>query len=146
MDLLRNDLSLIAKEICVTKFRYLDTITHAGGISLQTSSEIRGRLPKDWKRNFAELFLSTLPAGSICGAPKAKTLSIIEQAEAGPRGYYTGVFGLYDGNDIYSAVAIRYIEKTDQGLYFRSGGGITHKSVLEEEYKELHDKIYIPVI
>ena len=51
-----------------------------------------------------------LPAGSISGTPKKKTVEIIEEIEGYDRGYFTGVFGYFDGENLYSAVAIRFIE------------------------------------
>lgn len=146
VDLIRNDLSMIAKKVTVTKFRYVEKIKKGNKELLQTSTEIKGELPWDWKDNFAQLLLQTLPAGSICGAPKKKTLEIIKAVESTPRGFYTGVFGIFDGHQIDSAVSIRYIEQIDGKLYFKSGGGITHLSNLEDEYQELLDKIYVPVV
>ena len=93
-----------------------------------------------------DILLGMLPAGSICGAPKAKTVSIIQEVEQGPRGYYTGIFGYFDGENLDSAVNIRYLEKKDGQLLYRSGGGITFLSDLESEYKELIEKIYVPVV
>jgi len=75
----------------------------------------------------------------------AKTVQIIQQAENQPRGYYTGVFGIFDGESLQSAVAIRLIEQTDNGLVFRSGGGITVQSDVQEEYRELIQKVYVPL-
>ena len=144
VDLLRNDLSMIARQVEVVRFRYVEKIRKGGEEWLQTSSEIRGRLPDGWEDSFAELFLKTLPAGSISGAPKEKTVEIIRAVETSDRGFYTGVFGVFDGHTIDSGVLIRYIEKRSGRLYFRSGGGITHLSVMEEEYQELIDKIYVP--
>ncbi|TVZ15345.1 aminodeoxychorismate synthase component I [Maribacter sp. MAR_2009_72] len=146
VDLIRNDLSMIAKNVKVNKFRYVEKIKKGTQELLQTSTEIQGNLPKDWKDNFAALLLKTLPAGSISGAPKKKTIEIIEYAETTPRGFYTGVFGIFDGKDIDSAVSIRFIENNDGQLIYRSGGGITHLSTLEEEYQELLEKIYVPII
>ncbi|OGU77880.1 MAG: hypothetical protein A2279_07140 [Stygiobacter sp. RIFOXYA12_FULL_38_9] len=85
-----------------------------------------------------------LPAGSISGAPKKKTVEIIQNAEKLERGYYTGVFGYYDGNNLDSAVMIRFIEQTAEGLVYRSGGGITFMSDVNSEYQELIDKVYVP--
>lgn len=45
-----------------------------------------------------------------------------------------------------SAVAIRFIEKRSNGYYFRSGGGITIQSDIEDEYNELCAKVYLPLI
>ena len=145
VDLIRNDLSLVAKNVKVDRFRYIDTIkTHKGEL-LQISSEISGQLPLDFKEKLGDLIFSMLPAGSISGAPKPKTIEIIKEAEQYDRGYYTGIFGIFDGENIDSGVMIRYFEKTMDGFVFKSGGGITAKSNCEEEYQELIDKIYIPV-
>ncbi|HMN07112.1 MAG TPA: chorismate-binding protein [Flavobacteriales bacterium] len=62
---------------------------------MQTSSEIRGRLKPGWPSTFCADLLRMLPAGSISGAPKQKTLEIIAANETAPRGYYTGIFGLF---------------------------------------------------
>ncbi|MDO5616223.1 MAG: chorismate-binding protein, partial [Cruoricaptor ignavus] len=86
-----------------------------------------------------------LPAGSILGAPKPKTLEIILQAEDFARGYYTGVCGWFDGENLDSCVMIRFIEKENRKLFFKSGGGITHLSRLDEEYQEMKNKIYVPI-
>ena len=146
VDLIRNDLSMIAKKVRVNKFRYVDKIKKGDQELLQTSTEIQGELPKHWKDEFATLLLKTLPAGSISGAPKKKTLEIISKAEITPRGFYTGIFGVFDGQQIDSAVSIRFIEKINDTLFYKSGGGITHLSEMEEEYHELLEKIYVPII
>jgi para-aminobenzoate synthetase component I len=86
-----------------------------------------------------------LPAGSICGAPKKKTIDLIQSAENHERGYYTGVFGCFDGENLHSGVMIRFIEKTSDGLVYKSGGGITHLSHPKEEYNEMIKKIYVPI-
>ncbi|RLD58807.1 MAG: aminodeoxychorismate synthase component I [Bacteroidetes bacterium] len=144
VDLLRNDISTIAKNVIVTKYRYVEKIkTHKNEI-LQTSSEIKGQLSNDWQKNLGGSILKLLPAGSISGAPKKKTVEIIKKTEIVPRDYYTGVFGIFDGEKLDSAVAIRFIEQKNKNLFFKSGGGITSKSKLNDEYNELIQKIYIP--
>ena len=145
VDLIRNDLSMVAKNVKVDKFRYIDHIeTHRGGL-LQMSSEISGVLPENYYETIGEILMRMLPAGSISGAPKKKTLEIIKEAEKYNRGYYTGIYGIFDGENIDSGVMIRYIEQTPDGMIYKSGGGITAKSNVDEEYQELIDKIYIPI-
>ena len=145
VDLIRNDLALVSKYIRVTKYRYLDKLkTHRGSI-YQTSSEICGELENNWQENIGTILSRILPAGSISGAPKIKTIEIIQKVEQQERGYYTGVFGYFDGENLESAVAIRYIEKNKDKLIFRSGGGITALSQLDEEYNEILEKIYVPI-
>ena len=87
-----------------------------------------------------------MPAGSISGAPKQKTLEIIEEAEKIERGYFTGIFGIFDGKELDGGVMIRYIEQHGDVLQFRSGGGITGHSNMEDEYQEMIDKVYVPII
>jgi para-aminobenzoate synthetase component 1 len=86
-----------------------------------------------------------LPAGSISGAPKTKTVEIIRQAEQEKRGYYTGVVGYFDGKNLDCGVMIRFIEKQNGTFFYRSGGGITTQSIAEAEYQETIDKVYVPV-
>jgi len=146
VDLLRNDLSMISQKVSVEKFRYVEKIkTHKGEL-LQTSTEIKGRLPEDWKENLGEHILKLLPAGSISGAPKNKTVEIIDKLEIESRGFYTGVFGIFDGESLDSAISIRFIKQTDEGMFFQSGGGLTAHSNLDDEYNELLQKVYVPTI
>jgi para-aminobenzoate synthetase component 1 len=72
-------------------------------------------------------------------------MEIIREAEGEERGYYTGVFGYYDGNVLDSGVMIRFIERQGTKYFYRSGGGITTQSVAESEYQEVIDKVYVPV-
>jgi len=146
VDLIRNDLSMVSRDVTVTKFRYLEKIKTVEGEIWQTSTEIRGKLFKNWEKDFGQLLFKMLPAGSISGAPKPQTLKIITEVEKYHRGFYTGIFGIFDGNNIDSGVAIRFIEKEDGGFWYKSGGGITHQSNVKEEYIELIKKIYIPTI
>ncbi|MCP4552505.1 MAG: aminodeoxychorismate synthase component I [Bacteroidetes bacterium] len=146
VDLIRNDLSMVAKKVRVNRFRYIDKVkTHEGDL-LQVSSEISGNLPTDYADYIGDILFKLLPAGSISGAPKAKTLEIIRETEKCDRGYYTGIFGVFDGRMLESAVMIRYIEKLNNKLIYRSGGGITAMSDCKTEYQELIDKVYVPVI
>ncbi|HDR0612934.1 aminodeoxychorismate synthase component I [Pasteurella multocida] len=145
VDLMRNDLATVAENVEVTRFRYVEKIQTQKGAILQTSSEIRGDLADNWQARIGTMLATLLPAGSISGAPKEKTVQIIQAAEQQPRGYYTGIFGLFDGESLQSAVAIRFIEQVDEKLIFRSGGGITILSDLEDEYQELIQKVYVPV-
>jgi para-aminobenzoate synthetase component 1 len=146
VDLIRNDLSMVAQDVEVTKYRYIDRVSTHKNELLQVSSEIRGRLERDWKESLGETILQLLPAGSISGAPKKKTLEIIATAEGAKRGYFTGIFGIFDGATLDSGVMIRYLERTHRGLQFRSGGGITGNSEVRSEYDEMIAKVYVPFI
>lgn len=144
VDLLRNDLGIIALDICVEHFRYITTIETGKKRLHQVSSHISGQLKNDWKETIGEKIQALLPAGSISGTPKKNTCKIIETIEGYQRGYFSGIFGYFDGKNLYSAVSIRYIEQTKEGLVYKSGGGITSDSTPQNEYQEMLDKIYIP--
>jgi para-aminobenzoate synthetase component 1 len=146
VDLLRNDLSHVATNVRVEKYRYIDEIKSSGKTLLQVSSEIKGELPANYRSILGNIINEMLPAGSVTGAPKKRTVEIINNVEGYDRGFYTGISGFFDGENLDSCVLIRFIEKADNGhLVYKSGGGITAKSTLEEEYKELIDKIYVPI-
>lgn len=146
VDLIRNDLSMVADAVRVKRFRYIESIKTNQRNLLQASSEISGNLPADWQSQLGDILFTLLPAGSISGAPKQKTVEIIQQTETGPRGYYTGVCGIFDGNSLDSAVMIRFIENQQGKMIFRSGGGITVNSEAEKEYRELIDKVYVTAV
>ncbi len=146
VDLIRNDLSIIADKVEVKRYRYIDKLKTNKGELLQVSSEISGKLKPEFSENPAKAFFSLLPAGSVTGAPKPKTLEIIEKAEGYERGFYTGVCGWFDGKNLNSAVMIRFIEQQGDQLVFKSGGGITSKSEMLSEYNELIQKVYVPLL
>ena len=144
VDLLRNDLAKVAYNIGVEKFRYCSTIkTHTKEI-IQTSSTIKGKLFTNYHEHLGDIFAALLPAGSVTGAPKKKTVEIIKEAENYTRGYYTGVFGYFDGEKLVSAVMIRFIEN-NTSFFYKSGGGITIYSNPIDEYNEMIEKVYVPI-
>lgn len=145
VDLLRNDLSMVSKQVHVEQFRYVEKIQAGEKELLQVSSKITGNLEENWHENVGNIIAKLLPAGSISGTPKRSSMEIIERVEGYNRGYFTGIFGIYDGQSLDSAVMIRFLEKTEDGYLFKSGGGITLLSEAEKEYDELCDKVYIPV-
>lgn len=146
VDLIRNDLSIVSSNVVVEEFRYVEEIATNQKNLLQVSSKISGKLPENYHSQIGEIIFNLLPAGSISGAPKKKTVEIIKEAENYKRGFYTGVFGIFDGNNLESAVMIRFIEKVENQYYFKSGGGITFLSDPSSEYNELIDKVYAPII
>jgi para-aminobenzoate synthetase component I len=145
VDLIRNDISISATGVEVEKYRYIDEIQTNEGSILQVSSKIIGKLPINYPSQIGSIIFGMLPAGSISGAPKCKTLEIIRHAEHYERGFYTGVAGIFDGQNLDSCVLIRFIEKEGNKLIFKSGGGITSQSNPQEEYKELISKVYVPI-
>lgn len=145
VDLLRNDLSIVANEVRVEKFKSIEKIETNRGPIWQMSSKIRGKLKPEYANHPGNLLDKILPAGSVTGAPKEKTVEILDEVEHYNRGFYTGVFGYCNGKTLQSAVMIRFVEQTPDGLIYKSGGGITSLSNAEQEYQELIQKIYVPV-
>jgi para-aminobenzoate synthetase component 1 len=144
VDLIRNDLSQVAFPIQVEKYKFIDQVkTHEGDL-WQMSSLISGELLTEFKGHFGKILNQLLPAGSISGAPKSSTLRIIDEVENYPRGFYTGIMGLFDGHLFDSGVMIRYIETTKNEMIYKSGGGITVFSDAKKEYQELIQKVYLP--
>ena len=144
VDLLRNDLSIIANNVTVKSFRTPIKISAGDKNLYQTVSTIEGELESDWRAKLGDILYALLPAGSISGAPKRSSVEIINRVEGFERGYFTGVFGYFDGERLDSAVSIRFIEKTKDGYVYKSGGGITVDSDPKLEYEEMIEKVYIP--
>ncbi|KXB36699.1 para-aminobenzoate synthase component I [Bacteroidales bacterium KA00251] len=144
VDLMRSDLARIATHIAVERFRYIDKLTTNKGGLLQVSSLITGQLPKESASQLGDIFRHLLPAGSISGAPKPATIRLIHKAEKESRGFYSGVFGIFDGKIVDSGVLIRFIAQKGSQMYYHSGGGITIHSDPQSEYREVLEKIYIP--
>lgn len=142
--LLSSELSLVANEVEVKRYRYIDRVKTINGDILQVSSEISGKLPVNYHSNLGDIIFNLLPAGSVSGAPKKSTLELIKISEPHNRGFYAGVFGYFDGNELDSGVLIRFITNENGKSYFYSGGGITSKSNAESEYNEVLEKIYLP--
>ncbi|HPW87971.1 MAG TPA: aminodeoxychorismate synthase component I [Kaistella chaponensis] len=145
VDLLRNDLSMVADEVQVDEFQSIDFIKTQQKDLYAMSSKISGKLKPEFQNKIGTVMKTLLPAGSILGAPKPKTLEIIVEAENYDRGFYTGVCGWFDGENLDSCVMIRFIEKENGKLFFKSGGGITHLSKFADEYQEMKNKIYVPI-
>lgn len=146
VDLIRNDLNMVANNVRVEKFRYIEKIKTNNKNLLQVSSKIIGDLEGFYKSRIGDIIFALLPAGSISGAPKKKTVEIIHEVENYGRGYYTGIFGYFDGRKLDSGVMIRFIENIGGKFYFKSGGGITSMSNANTEYNELIDKVYVPIV
>lgn len=145
VDLLKRDLALVAENIEVPRFRYIDRLTTSNKDLFQVSSEVVGVLKSEYKHSFGSLIDALLPAGSILGSPKEEAKTIIDEVEGYTRGYYTGVCGVFDGETLDSCVLIRIIEKEGEEYFYKSGGGITVESKAQSEYDEIKNKIYVSV-
>ncbi|AMR43263.1 aminodeoxychorismate synthase component I [Elizabethkingia anophelis] len=145
VDLLRNDLSIVAEDVKLVDFQRIDYLQTLKKNLYTMSSEIEGTVKPSFQNKIGTIMQKLLPAGSILGAPKDKTQEVILKSESYDRGFYTGVCGYFDGKDLDSGVMIRFIENENNQFYFKSGGGITHQSDASAEYQEMINKIYVPV-
>ena len=86
---------MVATEVMVTRYRYIDELpTHQGAL-LQVSSEIRGRLAGGWQAEVGDLFFRLLPAGSITGAPKKEDNGDYRGSRDLRKGVLYGCHGLF---------------------------------------------------
>jgi len=141
IDLIRNDLSMVCQRGTVEvreKIRLSEYAT-----VLQTSSIIEGQLMRE--KNALDIIKALFPGGSITGAPKLRTMQIIDRFEQRPRGIYTGSIGYFsvDGQAEFN-IAIRTMvyDELKKELTFGSGGAILAESAPEEEFEEILVKAY----
>jgi para-aminobenzoate synthetase len=138
VDLLRNDLAMVCEPGTVTVPALMEVESYAS--VHQLVSTVRGRL-LDGVSTVAAL-RALFPAGSMTGAPKLRTMEIIDAVEATPRGVYAGAFGWLSGDGRADlAVVIRSLVYTEGGsrggVYeLGTGGGVTVRSEVTEEYAE----------
>ena len=134
VDLLRNDLSMVCDPGTVEVPVLMEVESYEA--VHQLVSTVRGRLREGVTTVGA--LRALFPAGSMTGAPKLRTMQIIEAVESGARGVYSGAFGWIaaDGRaDL--GVVIRSLMTAGDGHYvLGTGGGITVRSDLAEEYAE----------
>jgi len=137
VDLLRNDLSMVCEAGTVTVPALMQVESYAS--VHQLVSTVRGRLRSDVSTVGA--LRALFPAGSMTGAPKLRTMQIIEDVESTPRGVYAGAFGWISADGRADlGVVIRTLVATRSGAEWRyeygTGGGITVRSDAASEYAE----------
>ncbi|QWU98489.1 bifunctional chorismate-binding protein/class IV aminotransferase [Francisella salimarina] len=138
VDLLRNDLSAIAKTHTVNVDKLFSIEKYKN--LLQMTSQISAKVDK--QISFRKLLDGLFPCGSITGAPKKRTMELIKQIERDKRGVYTGSIGyIMPNNDMCFNVAIRTIQKYRDSLQIGVGGGITVYSDAQSEWQEMNTKI-----
>ncbi len=145
VDLLRNDLGRLARPGSV-RVPALFEVTPYGSV-LQMTSTVQAQIPPE--TGLADCFAALFPCGSITGAPKRRTMEIIDALEPEPRGLYTGAIGWIDAplgdramGDACFSVAIRTLVLGAAGTdglragELGIGSGIVYDSVADDEYAE----------
>ena len=136
VDLCRNDLQRVSEPGSVEVTSLLSVETYR--TVHQLVSTVRSRLlpglgPLDAVR-------ALFPAGSMTGAPKRRTVELLQALELEPRGVYSGCFGLVAGDRCQLAMVIRSVVADESGTHIGVGGGITALSEPAFEVEELHLK------
>lgn len=137
VDLLRNDIS----KVCSLGSVKADTLFQLQSFANvhHLVSFVTGRLAP--ANTAIDLLSSCFPGGSITGAPKLRSMQIIEEIEPHRRGVYCGCIGYIDVcGDMDTNIAIRTAVIKDSEIFFYAGGGVVADSTLEKEYKETFDK------
>jgi anthranilate synthase component 1 len=137
VDLERNDLGKVSEygTVEVSEYRRVDRYSEV----MHLVSLVEGRLRDD--ASIADAVAATFPGGTITGAPKPRTMEIIDEVETTRRGPYTGSIGVFGFDDRATLnIVIRTLVRHEGEYRLRVGSGIVHDSVPEREYQETLDK------
>jgi anthranilate synthase component 1 len=137
VDLERNDLGKVCTygSVDVSEYRRVDRYAEV----MHLVSEVDGRLRPDC--TLADAIAAVFPGGTITGAPKPRTMEIIDAVESTRRGPYTGSIGIFGFDDRATLnIVIRTLVRHDDTYTLRVGAGIVHDSVPGREYAETLDK------
>lgn len=136
VDLARNDLSKLGKNVTVSKLKEIQLFSHV----IHMVSEVTAELEAD--TNPFDMIATTFPQGTLSGAPKYKALELIDAYEKSSRGYYGGCIGFvgFDGS-CNQAIMIRTFLSKNNTLFYQAGAGIVAKSSAESELQEVNNKL-----
>lgn len=134
VDLLRNDLGIVAKDGTVKADRLFEVEEHP--TLFQMTSEISAELRDDV--TLYDVIKAIYPCGSITGAPKVSTMRVIAEAEPYSRDVYCGAIAFIHGDEAVFSVPIRILQKRHDEKCFRyfAGGAITYDSTAGDEWNE----------
>lgn len=136
VDLARNDLSRNCHDVEVEFYKQIQYYSHV----IHLVSRVRGVIEPGVDP--LKVFYDTFPAGTLSGAPKVRAMQIISELEPHNRGAYGGCVGYIGFNgDLNQAITIRTFVSRNNTLWFQAGGGITAKSVSENELQEVNNKL-----
>ena len=137
VDLERNDLGKVCTfgTVDVTEYRRVDRYSEV----MHLVSLVEGQLHPDY--DLGDAIAATFPGGTITGAPKPRTMEIIDEVEPTRRGPYTGSIGIFGFDDRATLnIIIRTLLRHENEYFLRVGAGIVHDSEPEKEYDETLDK------
>ena len=135
VDLARNDLSKVSKNVEVERFKDIQFYSHV----IHLVSKVSGNIKSDKK---IDLISGTFPAGTLSGAPKHKAMQLIEEHENLSREFYGGAIGFMGFNgDFNHAIIIRSFLSKNRRLFYQAGAGIVFKSNPDSENQEVYNKI-----
>ncbi|MFE9279187.1 anthranilate synthase component I family protein [Paenibacillus glucanolyticus] len=137
VDLERNDIGRIAAygSVHVPELMTVERYSHV----MHLVSQVEGQIAEG--NNAYDVIAATFPGGTITGAPKIRTMEIIEELEPVTRGPYTGSMGWIDYNgDMELNIIIRTLAVQDGIGYIQTGAGIVIDSDPYREYRECHNK------
>ncbi len=136
VDLARNDLSRHCNKVQVEKYKEVQFYSHV----IHLVSRVSGMLKAH--STTMEIVADTFPAGTLSGAPKYRTLELIDKYERGARGIYGGAIGHMGFNgDFNHAILIRSFLSKNNLLHYQAAAGIVADSVNESELNEVHNKL-----
>lgn len=136
VDLARNDLGKLGKNVTVTKLKEIQLFSHV----IHMVSEVTADVADDI--NPLEMVSATFPQGTLSGAPKHKALQLINEYEKDSRGYYGGCIGIIGLNGTCNqAIMIRTFLSKNNTLFYQAGAGLVAKSVPENELQEVNNKL-----
>ncbi|SFM19010.1 anthranilate synthase component 1 [Gracilibacillus orientalis] len=137
VDLSRNDLGRVCEvgSITIPKYMTIERYQHV----MHIVSEVHGELTQNYTG--LDALISTLPAGTVSGAPKIRAMQIINDLEDKKRGVYAGAVGYINMNgDLDLALAIRTMVIKGQHAYVQAGAGVVYDSDPQSEYQETLNK------
>jgi anthranilate synthase component 1 len=137
VDLERNDLGKVSEygSVAVSEYRRVDRYSEV----MHLVSLVEGQRREDV--SIADAVAAVFPGGTITGAPKPRTMEIIDEVEQTRRGPYTGSIGVFGFDDRATLnITIRTLVRHEGEYRLRVGSGIVHDSVPEREYQESLDK------
>jgi len=136
VDLARNDLSRLAKNVEVKVYKEVQYFSHV----IHLVSTVEGQLPEGASRS--QLLGETFPAGTLSGAPKYRALQLIDEIEPHARGFYGGCVGFFNfDGEMNHAILIRSFLSQQNKLHYQAGAGIVKYSKEESELQEVFNKI-----